>query len=194
VGLSTRGYAECVFLTFWDLAVAGGFLTAALAAWASLRSRSRQMLPELAVVQCNPFMPAPSKLLQPLPRVLLHSSSPGRPKSSQTRTGPVFMTADAWGSRRRSSRGEPGQVHALDHCRLKDGERCSYFERCVFPGITRQDRAKIGEFALENKGVAGGISAGPSPSIKKLSQSQIYKKRKKLRAQVKTRLKARRAS
>jgi hypothetical protein len=24
VGLSTRGYAECVFLTFWDLAVAGG--------------------------------------------------------------------------------------------------------------------------------------------------------------------------
>jgi hypothetical protein len=48
VGLSTRGYAECVFLTFWDLAVAGGFLTAALAAWASLRSRSRHSLEDAA--------------------------------------------------------------------------------------------------------------------------------------------------
>jgi hypothetical protein len=73
---------------------------------------------------------------------------------------------------------------------LKDGERCSYFERCVFPGITRQDRAKIGEFALENKGVAGGIFEGASPGIKKLSRSKMYKKRKKLRTHVKTRLKA----
>jgi hypothetical protein len=76
---------------------------------------------------------------------------------------------------------------------LKDGERCSYFERCVFPGITRQDRAKIGEFALENKGVTGSQNAGPSPSIKKLSQSQMDKKIKDLRAHVKTRLNASRA-
>ena len=91
-------------------------------------------------------------------------------------------------------RGEAGTIQARDHCRLKDGERCDFFERCVLPGLPRQDRAKMGEFALENKGVKRVQNASPSPSIEKLSQSQMYKKRKKLRAQVKTRLKAGRAS
>ena len=38
----TRAYAERVFFAFWDFAVAGGFLIAAFAAWASLRSRSKR--------------------------------------------------------------------------------------------------------------------------------------------------------
>jgi hypothetical protein len=51
----TGAYAELVFLTFWDFAAAGGFLTtAAFAAWASLRSAFQtqfdEALPKLAVV------------------------------------------------------------------------------------------------------------------------------------------------
>jgi hypothetical protein len=50
----TGAYAERVFLIFWDFAAAGGFLTAAFAAWASLRSAFQtqfdEALPKLAAV------------------------------------------------------------------------------------------------------------------------------------------------
>jgi hypothetical protein len=45
----------------------------------------------------------------------------------------------------------------------------------------RQDRAKMGEVALENKGVKRGILASRSPSIKKVGQSKKCKKTKDLR-------------
>ena len=52
--IATTPYADRFFLAFWDFAVEGGFLTAAFAAWASPRSRSKrnfdEVLPELAVV------------------------------------------------------------------------------------------------------------------------------------------------
>jgi hypothetical protein len=43
-GAVAGAYAERFFLAFWDFTVTGGFLTAAFAAWASLRSRSKRNL------------------------------------------------------------------------------------------------------------------------------------------------------
>ena len=43
-GKLAPAYADRFFFAFWDFAVAGGFLTAAFAAWASLRSRSKRNL------------------------------------------------------------------------------------------------------------------------------------------------------
>jgi hypothetical protein len=45
----------------------------------------------------------------------------------------------------------------------------------------RQDRAKIVDFALENKEVKRGILASRSPSIKKSEPSKRFKKTKNLR-------------
>jgi hypothetical protein len=46
-------------------------------------------------------------------------------------------------------RGEPGRVQPLDHCRLNDGERCAYFERCVLPGIPKATRITIPFYEAE---------------------------------------------
>jgi hypothetical protein len=71
-----------------------------------------------------------------------------------------------------------------------ESERCSYVERCVLPGIPNRDRAKIVDFAPENKGVKKGVFENPPPSIRKNGPLKKFKKRKDLRAYVKSRLKA----
>jgi hypothetical protein len=75
-----------------------------------------------------------------------------------------------------------------------DSERCAYLERCDLPGIPKTDRAKMGDLPVETKGVKKGILENRSPSIKKDGPSKKFKKQKDLRAYVKNRLKAGRAS
>ena len=98
-------------------------------------------------------------------------------------------------------RGEPGRVQALDHCKLKDGERCSYFERCVLPGIPKADRAKMPHYGLElekrallaqqNQQVSEANSPSATRSIKK---SKLAKKSLRTKAYAKNHAKAGRAS
>jgi hypothetical protein len=97
-------------------------------------------------------------------------------------------------------RGEPGTIKALDHCKLKDGERCSYFERCVLPGIPKQERANI-HYGLELEKVAilaqrnQQVSEAKSPSrTDGVKKSKTTKQLLKTKEYVKTRLKAGRAS
>jgi hypothetical protein len=97
-------------------------------------------------------------------------------------------------------RGEPGMVKALDHCKLKDGERCTYFERCVLPGIPKQDRGNI-HYGLEVEKLALSaqrnqqVSAAKSPSgTDGIKKPKTPKKSLTTKAYVKSRLKAGRAS
>ena len=73
-------------------------------------------------------------------------------------------------------RGESGRVQPLDHCRLKDGERCAYFERCVLPGIPKKDRGtfhygveleKMAILAQRNQQVTEAKSPTRTVGIKK---------------------------
>lgn len=79
-----------------------------------------------------------------------------------------------------------GLVKPLDHCRLKDGERCEYFERVVLPGLPRQEREKIGLPYVVNKDVKDAKNDPPVPLVKNFLGSKKSKKQKDLSKEAKT--------
>ena len=80
------------------------------------------------------------------------------------------------------------------YCKLKDGERCAYFERCVLPGVPKQNRQKSVDLYLENKGLTRAVLQDLRKTTRTEEIEKTFKKQKDLRAHVKSRLKAGRAS
>lgn len=71
--------------------------------------------------------------------------------------------------------GKKGVIEERDHCKLKDGEPCEYFERCVLTPMSKKEdpdaffhyrqklesnMPKTGIFAIENKALKTAKSRG----------------------------------
>lgn len=87
-----------------------------------------------------------------------------------------------------------GPVHGLDHCKLKDGLPCDYFERCVMPGIPKKERgyihyglelSKLALLAQGNQQLKEAMGGFPSNAMGK---AKAPKKSLKIKDYVKSRL------